>query len=149
VERPRVSNLVFGAAFALAGILIWFETRGFPTLRDGHPGPALFPGLLSLLLAACGVALLVSGLHRPRLLAAEWRTISVPALPLLRVALVVALGILYPLLHAQVGFVPTSAALILGVTVILRANLLVALVTTAASTAIIYYAFTRGLGVPL
>ncbi len=149
MERPRVSDVVFGAAFALAGILIWVETRGFPTLRDGHPGPALFPGLVSIALAICGAALLVGGLRQPRRLAAEYRSLSVPIAPLSRVALVVVLGLLYPLLHAQIGFVPTSAALIFGVAVVLRANLLVAAVTTAASTAIIYYAFTRALGVPL
>ncbi len=149
MERPRVSNVIFGAAISLAGILIWFETRGFPTLRDGHPGPALFPGLLSIALAACGVAVLLSGLYQPRRLAAEFGSIRVPVSPLLRVALVAFLGLLYPMFHAQVGFVPTSAALIFGVAVVLRANLIAAALTTAAGTAIIYYAFTRLLGVPL
>jgi hypothetical protein len=65
------------------------------------------------------------------------------------VAVVAFLGLLYPLFHAQVGFVPTAAALIFGVAVILRAKPLPAAVVTAASTWIIYLAFTRLLGVPL
>lgn len=142
-------NLLFGVAFATVGVWTWFQTRGFPTLRDGHPGPALFPGILAIALTIAGVALAVHGVARPRRLAAEFRAFSLPGQGLLRVAVVALLGLLYPLFHAQVGFVPTASALIFGVAIILRAKPLPAAVVTAISTWIIYLAFTRLLGVPL
>jgi putative tricarboxylic transport membrane protein len=142
-------DLLFGAAFAAVGVGVFLQTRGFPTLRDGHPGPALFPGILALALTVAGLALVVYGVARPRRLAAEFRAFSLPGPGLLRVVVVVLLGLLYPLLHAQVGFVPTASALIFGVAIILRARPLPAAVVTAASTWIIYLAFTRLLGVPL
>lgn len=144
-----MTNLLFGVVFVLVGTWVWFETRGFPTLRDGHPGPALFPGLLAIALAACGLALVVPALWRPDLLAAEFRSFSLPGYGLLRVAFVAFLGLLYPLFHRQVGFVPTSAALIFGVAVMLRAKWWLAAIVTAVSTWAIYLAFTRLLGVPL
>ena len=147
--RPRMINLLFGVVFVLVGTWVWFETRGFPTLRDGHPGPALFPGLLAIALVASGVAVLLHAIVQPARLAAEFRSFSLPGHALLRVALVVFLGLLYPLFHAQVGFVPTSAALIFGVAVILRAKVWLAAVVTAAGTWILYLSFTRLLGVPL
>lgn len=149
MEGTRLTNVLFGAAFCVAGALTWFETRGFPTLRDGHPGPALFPSLLALLLIACGLAVFASGVMQPSRLQAEMRAFRLPGRRLLLVAVVVFLGLLYPLFHNLVGFVPTSAALIFGVAAILRANLIVAAIVTASSTALIYYAFTRLLGVPL
>ncbi|MFO8149706.1 MAG: tripartite tricarboxylate transporter TctB family protein [Trueperaceae bacterium] len=149
MDRPRMTNLLFGLAFILAGTWVWFETRGFPTLRDGHPGPALFPGLLAIALATCGVALLLHAVVQPARLVAEFRTFSLQGHGLLRVLLVVLLGLLYPLFHRQIGFVPSSAALIFGVTVLLRAKWWLAAVVTVASTWGIYLAFTRLLGVPL
>lgn len=149
MEGTRLTNLIFGAAFGLAGVWVWFQTRGFPTLRDGHPGPALFPGLLALMLIACGLAVFVSGVTQPGRLQADVRAFRLPGRRLLLVAVVAFLGLLYPLFHNLVGFVPTSAALIFGVATILRANLIVAAIVTASSTALIYYAFTRLLGVPL
>jgi putative tricarboxylic transport membrane protein len=142
-------NLLFGVAFAAVGVWVWLETRGFPTLRDGHPGPALFPGILAIALTVAGLALAIQGAVQPRRLAAEFRAFSLPGPGLLRVAVVALLGLLYPLFHTQVGFVPTASALIFGVAVILRAKPLPAALVTALSTWIIYLAFTRLLGVPL
>jgi len=147
--RPRMTNLLFGLAFFLAGTWVWFETRNFPTLRDGHPGPALFPGLLAIALATCGVAVLLHGLAQPARLVAEFRSFGLQGHGLLRVGLVVLLGLLYPLFHRQIGFVPSSAALIFGVTILLRAKWWVAAIVTVTSTWVIYLAFTRLLGVPL
>jgi len=147
--RPRMTNLLFGAAFALVGTWVWFETRGFPTLRDGHPGPALFPGLVAIALVACGLALALHAVVQPGRLAAEFRSFALPGHGLLRVGLVALLGLLYPLFHRQVGFIPTSAALIFGVALLLRAKWWLAAIVTVVSTWGIYLAFTRLLGVPL
>jgi putative tricarboxylic transport membrane protein len=142
-------NLLFGVAFAAAGAWVYLLTRGFPTLRDGHPGPALFPGIVAVALVVAGVALALQGAVQPRRLGAEFRAFSLPGPGLLRAGVVALLGLLYPLFHAQVGFVPTASALIFGVAIILRAKPLPAAVVTAISTWIIYLAFTRLLGVPL
>ena len=46
------------AAIGLA-ILIWISSLPFPTLPGGHPGPALFPRVIAVLLLVAGVGLLV------------------------------------------------------------------------------------------
>ena len=148
MDRPRMTDLLFGLVFVAVGTWVWFETRTFPVLRDGHPGPSLFPGLLAWALVACGVAVAGHGLVRPRALAAEVRSLSAPGLGWLRVAFVAFLGLLYPLFHQQLGFIPTSAALIFGVALILRAKWWLAALVTAGGTYLLYASFTRLLGVP-
>jgi putative tricarboxylic transport membrane protein len=149
VAGTRLANLISGALIVAAGVWIWLTTRGFPELRDGHPGPALFPGVIAVALVACGGALLFDGVRRPGRLRAElgsarpaWDGVS-------RVVAAILLGLLYPLLQGLVGFIPTAAALILGVALMLRAKPLPATLVAAGGAAAIYLAFTRLLGVPL
>lgn len=47
----------------ILGGVIFFLIRDFPKLDDGHPGPALFPGILAGLFIVFGVFLLVQGIR--------------------------------------------------------------------------------------
>jgi integral membrane sensor domain MASE1 len=49
----------------------------------------------------------------------------------------------------QLGFIPTVSLLSFGVAFLLRAPLLPALLTSVVGTVLIYWLFTRLLGVPL
>lgn len=149
MATPRIANLISGGLILAAGVWIWFYTRGFPNLREGYPGPALFPGILALTLIVCGGALLIHGAHRPALLKAELAQVRIDPRSVLNVFVVIFLGLLYPLFHNIVGFLPTSAALIFGVAVLLQARLWIAAAVAVAGTGVIYLAFTRLLGVPL
>lgn len=149
MATPRLANVISGGLITAAGIWIWFHTRDFPSLRDGHPGPALFPAILAIALILCGGALLIHGAHRPARLIAEGARLRPDPRSILNVLVVGFLGLLYPLFHSVIGFAPASAALIFGVAVLLRARAWLAAAVALGGTAVIYLAFTRLLGVPL
>lgn len=149
MEESRLANLVSGSLIAIAGAWIWLTTRGFPELRDGHPGPALFPGVIAIALVVCGGLLLFQGARRPRRLQSEIRNTRPAWAGLLRIVGAVLLGLLYPLQQGLIGFIPSVAALIFGISLMLRARVLPGAVVAVAGTAVIYFAFTRLLGVPL
>jgi putative tricarboxylic transport membrane protein len=146
--QSRPADLISGALIAVAGLVVWLMTRSFPELRDGHPGPALFPGVVAIALILCGGALLIQAARRrptpdtPARLELAW-----PGL--LRIAGAVLLGLLYPVLHDRIGFVPSAAGLILGVSLMLRARPVVSAFVALAGSVTIYLVFTRLLGVPL
>lgn len=47
----KISNAVVGASFVVAGAVVYAATLGYPSLNDGHPGPAVFPRILTVSLA--------------------------------------------------------------------------------------------------
>lgn len=149
MASPRAANLIAGVIVTAVGTWTWFHSRGFPTLRDGYPGPALFPGILALLLVACGVGLMVHAAMRPRELRRSLAAVR-PDWPRLgELAVIAGLGFAYPLLRSYLGFLPTSVVLIFGVSAILGARWYVAAAVAVAGAVVIYLAFTRFLGVPL
>lgn len=143
----RIRELLAGVIFIALAVAVWVYAQGFPSLRGGHPGPALFPQVVSAFLGLSGLLLC----------AVTLRQSSVPpdsgAGPtwggLARALLVVALASLYPLVQEQLGFIPTVSLLSFGVAFLLRAPPLPALLTSVVGTVLIYWLFTRLLGVPL
>jgi len=148
MSGSRVSDLVFGAAIAGLGLWVWFFSRGFPALRDGHPGPALFPGILAWLMVLAGLGLVLAA-FRSRSTAPSGFRIERRWLHFAEVLLIGALALAYPLLNRQLGFLPTASVLIFGVALVLRARWYVAAMVAVVSAGVIYLGFTRLLGVPL
>lgn len=140
------SNLVAGAILVALGLAVAFEAHGFPGLRDGHPGPGLFPMTLGALLAGLGLALLVTG-WRQRPPASPGQ----PAAPYgaLRAAGVAVSVVIYLGIAPRVGFsIGMSAVLFLNMVlqgVAVRRSLAVAVVTTAVMSLL----FRHVLRVPL
>lgn len=56
-------DIWIGVGTILWGSVIFFLIRDFPRLDDGHPGPALFPGILAGLFIAFGAFLLIQSLR--------------------------------------------------------------------------------------
>ncbi|HWP46218.1 MAG TPA: tripartite tricarboxylate transporter TctB family protein [Candidatus Limnocylindrales bacterium] len=57
------NNILIGIGTILWGGVVFFLIRDFPRLDDGHPGPALFPGILAGLFIAFGAFLLIQSLR--------------------------------------------------------------------------------------
>lgn len=57
-----MNNILISLGTILLGGVIFFLIRDFPRLDDGHPGPALFPGVLAGLFIVFGISLLVQSL---------------------------------------------------------------------------------------
>ncbi len=57
----RINDLVFGVVLILAEIAILVDTSFFPSMPGQDFGPALFPNLIGVGFALCGIALIISG----------------------------------------------------------------------------------------
>jgi len=56
------NDLIGGGLFFALGIFIFTVTLGFPSLEDNHPGPGLFPQILSILFIFFGGTVFYKGL---------------------------------------------------------------------------------------
>lgn len=130
-------------AFGL-GLAALILSRGLPQIEGGYPGPALFPGILGVLLVCCGLGLSLGTLlqlSRPRGVAVEGRRGLGGTL-----GVVLSLG-LAPLVLAHLGLVATAVAYALFTCFLLRARWEETLAAGVAMGIFVYLVFLRFLGV--
>src|SRR5258706_16442108 len=58
----KLNDAVWGALLTFFSAAILVYIRNFPTIPGQKVGPALFPGLIAVVLAVCAVLLIVKGL---------------------------------------------------------------------------------------
>ena len=145
----RVNDAVLGLLAILLGIVVFVHVQSFPTQGDGHPGPSLFPSVLSVLFMIAGAVLIAQGLRcradQPwcqKLPELDARGIGNILLTLLAI-------VFYILVSERLGFLLTSFCVMFGLMVMLKARPLLALPVAAAMTLFIYLVFNKGLLVPL
>ncbi|HEV8308934.1 MAG TPA: tripartite tricarboxylate transporter TctB family protein [Methylomirabilota bacterium] len=63
---------IAGAALALLGVVVLWESRRLPFGTLHHPGPAYLPVMLALALVVFGVLVALFGVHSPRLRETDW-----------------------------------------------------------------------------
>jgi putative tricarboxylic transport membrane protein len=143
----RIRELLVGVIMVALAVAVWVHAQGFPVLRGGHPGPALFPQAVSIFLGLSGLLLGATALRQGPTPSGSGAGVAWGGLA--RALMVVVLATLYPLVQQQLGFIPTVSLLSFGVAFLLRAPLLPALLTSVVGTVLIYWLFTRLLGVPL
>ncbi|MQA02957.1 MAG: hypothetical protein GEV07_09615 [Streptosporangiales bacterium] len=149
--RPGVGDLIGGTAVAVFGAAVVVYAQGFPELRDGAPGPGLFPTVVGGLLVFFGLVLVVRWLTvrlrsgaaergtRPKRDRAVW----------INAGLVLASVVWYVLMSDVLGFALTMAVLLFVLSWRLGGRLLVAAGTAVLVPAAIYLVFQRLLLVPL
>jgi putative tricarboxylic transport membrane protein len=150
----KLNDAVWGALLIALGGAVLLHVQRFGTIPGQQYGPAIFPGLIAVGLAICGVLLIGSGLAaRARDVAtARWVTLG----PWIRsrrhvfaFALTLGVNVFYILLVDKLGFIPTGivylAVLFAAFGVRLRWILPLAVVMTLA----IHTAFYKLLRVPL
>lgn len=146
----RLNDAVFGVVLLLfSGVMIAY-TRTFPAALGQSYGPDLFPTLIGLGLAACGLILLVRGLARrreqPLIVLGAWardpRRVA-------NFALVVGALLLYIFASDLIGFIPVAWLILFVLLLRFGVAAVPALGIGLAATLVIHTLFARFLLVPL
>jgi putative tricarboxylic transport membrane protein len=167
--RGPGADLGFGLALSVAGAWIAWVAGGLPAIPAQAYGPGFFPMWVGIGLAACGVGMVWRALagRVPAAAASPSPQVALPAqdgaaptLPVapppvsaLRIRLAIAwmlLGLaLVGFLLERVGFLVCMPVFMLGFLGLVGEPWRRSLLTTAASTAIVYFSFAKLLKVPV
>ena len=146
----RLNDAVFGVLLLLfSGAMIAY-TRTFPATLGQRFGPDLFPILIGIGLAACGLVLVIRGVagrkDQPLVQLGAWaRDVRNVA----NFALVLASLLFYILASDVLGFIPTALVVLVLLLVRFRVGLPAAFGIATATTLGIHTIFARFLLVPL
>ena len=147
----KISDRVVGVGFAGAGAALFAATLGFPLLEDGSPGPALFPRVLAVLMIGFGVCLAFPATLRRQTNPPD--ATAVPAGPhpggVINALLVFAAIIVFMLVSPVLGFLLTTAPILLGLMWWLGTPLLRAAPAAVGLALFVYVIFGKVLRVPL
>jgi putative tricarboxylic transport membrane protein len=149
----KLNDAVWGALLLLFSSVILVHVQGFPRIPGQQVGPALFPGILAVGLAVCGVLLVLNGLaargggeRSEWILFAGWTRSRHHAFAF---ALMIGVNVFYIFAVDALGFIPTAVIYlgalfwVFGV----RTRWIVPLAIVV--TLVIHYSFYKLLKVPL
>jgi len=144
----KKNDIIAGGIFIALGIFIFTQTATYPSLEKGHPGPGLFPNLLAVLFILFGGVLLLKARKSPSSGLIEQ---EVPSRPKKVTNAFFVLGIiaLYVAIVNLLGFLITSAVLLIILMKKLGVNLLRSAVASLVITLFINLIFSKILRVPL
>jgi putative tricarboxylic transport membrane protein len=147
----RMNDTVSGALLIALATAMIYLTLSFPPFPGQKYGPSLFPRLLGAGLIICGALLVVRGL-KARTMGQPLVHIS-PALrdgrAVLSFLLMLAAILFYILFSEWLGFILTSAAILLVLFLWFRVNPLLALPLAIGATFLINWFFGSVMRVPL
>jgi len=146
----KINDAIFGAVLLLLGVAILVHVQAFPKIPGQQVGPALFPGLIALGLAACGALLIVSGVRKRAgeswYETAEWMRSGRHVVAFVAI---VSGVVAYVLLANAVGFLIVAPILLWIWFTVLGVRRIPALLIAVGTTFAIWYAFYKLLRVPL
>lgn len=145
----RVNDAVSGALLAVLGLGALYQVQGYPSLPRQPYGPATFPTIIAVMLLCAAATLIVRGLRARGGPWIAWRgTMPLPqaALPMAYVPAGIAA---YVWLTPVLGFPIVAPVLIFAPVAYLNRRPVVAVAVAAVASAIIWFAFSRMLMVPL
>ena len=146
----KLNDALFGLLFMLLGAAVLAAIQGYPKIPGQPVGPALFPGIIAAGLCICGVLLVATGVrHRAEqgwVAFEDW--LRSPRHVLGFVVLVGAI-VLYILASDRVGFLLTSAVILLALFLVLDVKPVTALVVAIVASLLVHFAFYKLLRVPL
>ena len=151
----KISDTVVGVGFVGAGAAIFAATLGFPRLDGGAPGPALFPRVLAVLMIGFGACLAFPTALSRHTNPPDATPVPtpVPAGPrpggVINALLVFAAIIVFMLVSPVLGFLLTTAAILLGLMWWLGTPLPRAAAAAVGLTLFVYVIFGKVLRVPL
>jgi putative tricarboxylic transport membrane protein len=144
----RVSNTVIGFGLILFASAVLLHTRAFPTLREGYPGPALFPNVLAVLFILAGSTLVVQGVRKgERILRFDISELSIGGI--LNILLILGASVFYIYLSELLGFLIISFIILFGLMKWLGVSALWGVAVSCGVTIGTYLLFAKGLLVPL
>lgn len=147
----RFNDAIIGCVLVAFALLAGYATRDFPQIPGQSYGAALFPRLLCVGFAICGLLLILSG-RRQRTAGGSWldrdawaRSLSGP----LTLALTAGGLVFYILVSEWLGFIPTAFLMTATLLLRLRGRWVSSLAIAAAVTMVIHQIFYGLLLVPL
>jgi putative tricarboxylic transport membrane protein len=150
----KLNDAIWGALFLVLGGAILIHVQAFPTIPGQKVGPALFPGLIAIGLAVCGLLLVLRGMRASR--SGDARTPWIAVEPWIRsprhalaFALFVGANVFYLVAVDRLGFLITATLYLVILLWALRAKLAYIVPIALGCTLCIHYAFYKLLKVPL
>jgi putative tricarboxylic transport membrane protein len=144
----RVSDKLIGMALSVFACIIFIQIIHFPTLGNGYPGPALFPGVLSLLFLIAGICMIVRGIrNQEKCWQCDFGSIGKRGAS--NILLVLAEIVCYIFLADIVGFIILSTILLFILMKWLRVGTLLSAGMAFFISMLIYGLFAKLLLVPL
>ena len=147
----KLNDAVWGALLLALSAAVFLGIRSFPNIPGQNIGPGAFPGLIATVLAGCAVILLVRGIRELRvggrlLVFGEWLRSPRHVVNFL---LTCAVFVFYLLAVQRLGFLVTSAIILLVLFLQLRVKPWLAVVVALAAALVIHLAFYKLLRVSL
>ncbi len=152
----RVNDAISGAVLVIFAAAEIAYTRTFPSLHGQSYGPDLFPSLIGIGLAICGVLLIIRGLLARRDTASansmKWidtSNIADSKHAKTNALLIIVFLFLYIFFSDVIGFIPLSFCTIAFLLYRLGSSIVASVIIAVAATAVIQLLFAKILLVPL
>lgn len=144
----RINDAIIGAVLLAFAIAMFAYARTLPAIPGQEYGAAVFPVLIAVGLAGCGVLLIASG-HRHWQGAVAWSDWAQTHHAWVRLVVIFALILAYIVAAPALGFVPTSIAILLVFLLMMGVRWWIAAAVAVAATVLIQQTFVGLLRVPL
>lgn len=150
----KLNDAIWGALLIFFSAAVLVHVQRFPTIPGQKVGPALFPGVLAVALAVCGLLLIGNGLHARRHGHERARWMELDGWTKSRryvVAFLAVIGVnaFYVLFVDALGFVLTGFAYLATLFVVFGVRPRSVVPLALGVTLVIHYAFYKLLKVPL
>ena len=145
----RVHDCILGILIVITGLIICSVAIEFPDQNDGKPGPWLFPVVLSLIFAACGLVLTIKGALKFREQPLWTINKNITILGVFNIFAVIAAVIFYIYFSEELGFLICMEIVILSMMLLLKTVWWKAIIVSVCAVIAIYLIFAKGLLVPL
>ena len=146
----KINDAVLGLLLTLISLAVLHTIQSYPDIAGQQVGPALFPGLIAILLGICGIVLIYRGWQSwqliPWLQAADWWH---SRRHLTGFILLIAGIFFYMVASEDLGFLPTACLLMWTLMVNLQVAPVRAAVLSLLLSVLVHFAFYTLLRVPL
>ncbi len=145
----RVHDCILGLLIILSGLAICYVAIDYPDQNDGKPGPWLFPVVLSLIFAICGLILFIKGLFHFKEHPLVFFDKSISKKGVFNIFSIFVLVIFYINFSETLGFLICMEIVLLSLMLLLKTKFIKALIVSVFACITIYLIFSKGLLVPL
>ncbi|UOM34177.1 tripartite tricarboxylate transporter TctB family protein [Acuticoccus sp. I52.16.1] len=145
----RVGDAAIGALVALLGLVVAWSAWSLPNLPNQAYGAATFPVTIGVCLIGLGAVMTITGITRGDGFSVAVEGWGRQLSSWLRLLAIVVLVTAFVMLADKLGFLIAGSALMFGLLLTFRANVLVAVVVSPIATYVVAWAFGNLLRVPL
>lgn len=144
----RLNDALLGAILLVVAAVLGYVARGFPAVPGQDYGASAFPTLIAVGFAGCGLVLIRQGLKEKAPLVI-WRDWTRDHRHVVNVLSIIAATLFYIFVADRLGFILTTATLLLALLLRFRVRWTTAVAIAVAIPVIMQYLFGNLLLVPL